>query len=312
MATPVSIVIPVHNEEENIPLVHESVARVFNDLGDKYTFELIFVNDGSWDQTWPAVVTAALNDSRVKGINFSRNFGNQYAFEAGLRKASGQIIITMDGDMQHPPDLIPVLLENYEAGFEIVTTRRIRYHKASFLKKATSNLFYRVFNLISDMPIDQSACDFMLLSRRVVDVINSIEESERFYRGLVHWVGFKKAVVHFVPNDRINGTTSFTFRKLVNLTWTAVTSFSTIPMKAIVVLGVLMTVASSLLLLGMSYMRFVMGSDYFSQIAFLVVFIIASNGLTLAAIGITAMYLLRIHKEVQKRPNYIVHEMVNF
>ena len=307
----VSIVIPAHNEEDNVPLMCAAVSDVFAPLAGSYDYELIFVNDGSTDSTWAAVKAAAFQNPRVRGVNFSRNFGNQYALEAGLRRALGEVIVTMDGDMQHPPDLIPVLLEHYEAGYEIVTTSRIRYHKASLLKRGTSWLFYRVFNFISDMPVDPSACDFALLSRRVVDTLNAIDESERFYRGLVNWVGFPRATVPFVPNDRINGTTSFTLSKLIALTWTAVTSFSTFPMKAIVILGAGMTGVAVLLLMAMTYVRFIIGSDYFSQMAFLVMFIIASNGLTLIAIGITAMYLLRIHREVQKRPNFIVGETIN-
>jgi dolichol-phosphate mannosyltransferase len=306
MARLISVVIPCFNEEQNVPLMYRALRDVINSLEGAYTAEFLFINDGSHDRTWEVIEEVAQSDSRVKGICFSRNFGNQYAFEAGLRAATGDIIITMDGDLQHPPAMIPELIEQYEAGNEIVMTSRVRYGSEPLSKKVTSYLFYRIYNFLADQPIEPASMDFMLLSRRVVDVLNTTNEAERFYRGLVEWVGFRKTRIQVTPNNRENGTSAMTLQRLIALTWTAITSFSTLPMKAIIVIGSLVMTAAWGLLLVMAIAKFGFASTYFSELAFLVVFVIGTNGLSLAAIGIIAMYLLRIHKEVQGRPNFVV------
>jgi dolichol-phosphate mannosyltransferase len=309
----ISVVIPCYNEEINAPLMHQELSLVCEALAHKYDFEFIFVNDGSKDATWLRISECATADPRVHGISFSRNFGHQNALEAGLLAARGAAVISIDADFEQPPALITRLIERWEGGYHVVNTRRVYNDELEWsgFKRITSKAFYSLMNAISDVPVERGGCDFRLLDRAVVDTLTTIKEADRFYRGLVNWVGFKNTVVEYEPAKRRNGVTNYTLAKMVSLAWAGITSFSTVPMKGIILLGAATAAAAGLLLLFMGWVRFFMGSHYFSEMAFLVVSIIAMNGITMIALGVIAMYILRIHKEVQGRPNYIVQKTIN-
>jgi dolichol-phosphate mannosyltransferase len=307
----ISIVIPVYNESANVPLVYRALRSVLIGIQGKYDAEIIFVNDGSKDSTWDEIVSLAKQDSHVRGICFSRNFGQQYALEAGFAASQGDAVITMDADMENPPAVVPELLRKWEEGFAIVNTRRTDYGNRSWFKSGTSRLFYRFINLISDVQFEKDSPDFRLLDREVVDVMNDIREGERFYRGLVQWMGFESTVVPFKWGERVHGQSTYNLKKFLSLAWTAITSFSTFPMKAIMGIGAVMFALAMILMAFVITVRYILGIDAFSELAVVVLAIMASNGITLMALGIMALYMLRMYKEVQRKPNYVVRRTVN-
>lgn len=312
--TYISVIIPVFNEEQNVPLVHKEIARVFSEMPE-YSYEIIFVNDGSHDASWQAISTLAQNDQHVRGLCFSRNFGNPSALEAGLRHAQGDAVVTIDADLEKPPSLIKKMVALWEDGHLVVNAKRNGYnggaHGQSVLKTATSKLFYWGFNLISDIRLEPGVPDFRLMDRRVVDELLSFREHEYFFRGLIQWSGYETAIVTYDEGDRKFGTTNYSFRKLTDLASTGVTSYSTLPLKVMIPFGISVMVGGVLLLLTMAFLRWGTGTVPFSDQAFLVVFIIANNGIVLTGLGILAMYVLRIHKNVQHKPNYILRQSVN-
>lgn len=314
----ISIVSPVYNEEKNVPLFHQEVERVFaefntrDDLMHPYEWEIIFVNDGSHDQSWAAILEAGQKDARVKGVCFSRNFGHQPAIEAGMHEAKGQAIVTIDADMEDPPSLIPTLVEKWEAGTEIVIAKRLYSKERGFLKRKTSDLFYKVFNWLCDVKIESGTADFRLVDQSVVRALENFNEKELFFRGLFTWLGFTTATVSYQKGERMHGTTGYTLKKMLRLAWTGLSGFSTFPLRFIMMSGFSITLLSVLLLSVMAILRWVTETVAFQDMAFLVVFIIFSNGLILTAIGVVALYLMQIYRQVLGRPTYIVWKRNNF
>lgn len=308
----ISLIIPVYNEEKNIPLVYREITKVFENFNGIYEHEIVFVNDGSKDNSWVAIKGVAQNDPKVKGINFSRNFGHQKAVEAGVNMAKGDAVVMMDGDLQHPPVFVAELIKKWEEGFEIVNTKRKDSQDVGFFKKVTSKFFYGLLNTISEVRLEDGAADFRLLDRKVVNVIRNLTEKEKFYRGLVNWVGFRVVTLEYAAKERMHGKSSYTLKKMISLARVGITSFSLLPMKVIIALGLFITLSSMIMLAVMFYFRWFINPAYFSSLAFLVVTIFISNGLILTVIGIIAIYLISIYKEIQNRPPYIVRETINF
>jgi len=306
----ISIVVPTYNEEKNIPLVHEELKKVFSSLPD-YQFETIFVNDGSRDNSWEEIEKLAQFDRSVKGISFSRNFGHQAAIEAGLHHAKGDAVIMMDGDLQHPPMLIPKLIESWNKGFYVVNTKRLKTEKESFFKKTTSKLFYWLINKISDIHLDQGSADFRLLDRKAVTELAKLKEKDKFYRGLIKWIGFQVAFVEYRANSRKNGKSSYTLKKMLTFARVGITSFSMLPMKVIVMIGSFLFFGGSLALMFMIYYKYFVNNGEFSGTAILASFIIINNGIIIILIGINSVYQMTMFKELKDRPNYIIDEIVN-
>lgn len=303
----ISIIIPAYNEEKNIPLVYQELRGVFSSLPN-YQFEIIFVNDGSQDNSWTEIEKLAQTDAKVKGISFSRNFGHQAAIEAGLESAKGDAVIMMDGDLQHPPTLIPKMVENWEKGFHIVNTKRLKTEKEKLYKRVTSKIFYWLLNKISDIHLDQGAADFRLLDRKAVGELAKLKEKDKFYRGLVKWIGFQVAFVEYQAQDRKNGKTSYTLKKMLTLARIGITSFSMLPMKIIIMLGSFLFLAGTLAFLLMIYIKYFVNSGEFSGTAILASVIITSNGFMIMVIGILSIYQMTMFKELKNRPNYIIEK----
>lgn len=301
-----SIVIPVYNEEKNLTILHSELCSVFKRLSG-LEFEVLFVNDGSRDASWQVIEGLVNQDKRIAGISLSRNFGHQAALEAGLASSKGEAIVMMDADLDQPTALIATLIEKWREGFMIVnTTRESNRQGRTWFKRLTSKWFYLVFNALSDVKIHSASCDFRLLDRRVLNEMLKVQEDSRFFSGLVAWTGFPTTVVEYTDGVRINGTPGYSMGKLCNLAFTAVTSFSTIPLKLILFIGLFILTLSTLLMLVMAIVNVALGYQHFSNLAFLVVFIIINNGLILTVLGVIALYLLSIHKNVQNKPNFII------
>lgn len=310
MSKKISVVIPVYNEEKNILLVSQEVISVLSAL--PYEYELIFVNDGSKDNSLLEILRLGEGNTRVKGLDFSRNFGKEPALSAGCHIASGDAVITMDADLQHPATLIPELLAHWEKGAEVVYTVRKRNEGASFMKRATSHVYYWLFNKITSVTTEPRSTDFRLLDKKVVDVFRRFPERERMFRGMIDWMGYRRSRVEFVARERKHGQAGYSYAKLFGLAINSFTSFSLLPLKIAGYLGVMITVCSGLLLAVMFTSQFFKEWLVFTPLSILATINIFLIGIVLISLGFVALYIARIHSEVINRPLYIVREKVNF
>lgn len=308
----ISVVLSAYNEEKNIPLIYQALSKVFSVQLKKYKLEIIFVNDGSQDNSYAVLNVLASQNKQVKIIDFSRNFGQQNAIEAGLKYATGNAVIMMDADLQHPPKLIPKMIEAWTQGYDIVNTCRKQSKKENLIKKITSRGFYWLFNKISNIKINSGFADFRLLDRKVVETLNNLPEKRKFFRGLINWVGYKSTYLEYEAQARINGRTSYTFRKMMSLARIGITSFSMRPMKLILLAGVTISFISFVFLLVMVYYRYFIDFKSFSSLSFVIVFIVFNTGILLVCQGIIAMYLINIYEGMQDRPSYIIKGKINF
>lgn len=310
MARLVSIVIPVFNEERNIPAVFQEIADVFL-VCPEYTFEIIFVNDGSSDRSLEVITKLARKDSRVRGLDFSRNFGKEPATSAGCHAAQGEAILTMDADLQHPPEFIPKFLELWEQGAEVVYSVRRGNRGAGIFKRASSAMFYWLFNKISEVKTEPGTTDFRLMDKKVIEAFRSFPERGRMFRGIIDWMGYRRAKIEFVTPRRRYGRATYSYRKLFRLAMNSFTSFSLAPLRLTGYFGMFITFVSGCLLLAMLITRWFFDPQLFTPIAMLAVSNMFLTGLVLISLGFIALYIARIHGEVIDRPLYIVREKIN-
>ncbi len=310
MSKKISVVIPVYNEEKNVSLVSQEVAAVFSSL--PYEYEIIFVNDGSRDNSLLEILRLGEADSRIKGLDFSRNFGKEPALSAGCHIASGDAVITMDADLQHPAELISELLKEWEKGAEVVYTVRKKNEGASLMKRLTSSAYYWLFNKITSVTTEPRSTDFRLLDKKVIEVFRKFPERERMFRGMVDWMGYKRSRVEFVARERKYGQAGYSYAKLFGLAINSFTSFSLLPLKIAGYLGVVITACSGLLLIVMFAAQFFKDWWVFTPLSILATINIFLVGIVLVSLGFVALYIARIHSEVINRPLYIVREKVNF
>lgn len=310
MSQKISVVIPVYNEEKNIPLIRQEVTSVFLSL--PYEYEIIFVNDGSRDNSFLEIFKLSREDTHVKGLDFSRNFGKETALSAGCHVAFGDAVITMDADLQHPAALIPELIKHWEGGAEVVYTVRRKNEGASLTKRVTSRMYYWLFNKITSVTTEPRSTDFRLMDKKVIDVFRKFPERERMFRGMVDWMGYKRSRVEFVARERQHGQAGYSYAKLFGLAINSFTSFSLLPLKIAGYLGVIITACSGLLLIVMFVAQFFKGWWVFTPLSILATVNIFLVGIVLISLGFVALYIARIHSEVINRPLYIVREKVNF
>jgi polyisoprenyl-phosphate glycosyltransferase len=300
----ISIVIPLFNEESNLSQLYLELQAVLNTL--PYESELIFVDDGSKDKSFEVIKKLHENDPRVNCISFSRNFGHQIALVAGLEHSSGDIVISMDADLQHPPEFITELIKSYESGYDIVNTRRVSFKSESLFKKFSAWLFYKILNSLTDIRIEPHSADFRLMSRKVVDAFLKLSERDRFMRGLVSWVGFKQTVIDYVPSPRFAGTTKYTFKKMFGLGLNGVTSFSSKPLRVSFYIGLFVFI------IGIFYAIYAIIQKFLGQAIVgwtsLLVTLLVIGGLQLLSLGIIGEYIARIFNEVKARPLYFIRE----
>ncbi|OGI22322.1 MAG: hypothetical protein A2808_00990 [Candidatus Moranbacteria bacterium RIFCSPHIGHO2_01_FULL_55_24] len=305
----ISIVIPVYNEEKNVPAVAGALRDVL--AGLSYDYEIIFVNDGSRDNSLPEICRLSQNDARIKGIDFSRNFGKEAATSAGCHAAAGDAVITMDADLQHPPALIPELIRHWEDGAEVVYTVRKKTKGINIMKKITSSLYYWMFKKMSSVATEPRSTDFRLMDKKVIEMFRRLPERGRMFRGLIDWMGFKRQRVEFDANERLHGKAGYSYQKLFRLAMNSFTSFSLLPLKLAGYLGLLITFFSGLLLLIMLAARWGFNPHLFTPLSVLATINIFLVGIVLISLGFIALYIARIHDEVIDRPLYIVREKIN-
>ncbi len=301
----ISIVIPAHNEEGNVALVHEKISRVFAGL-DGYHFEIIFVNDGSRDRTQEKLEELAALHHEVKFIEFSRNFGHQPAVKAGMDFARGNAVISMDGDLQHPPELIPQMIRKWEEGYDIVFTVRKYPKEISLFKRKTSDFFYKILSKLSDVNLTKGGgSDFRLMDAGAVDVMRNFNEDDLFLRGLTSWMGFRQAGIEFTANERISGESSYNLKKMITFAFTGITAFSVKPLYIAAYLGFLFS-GLSVVGYGIYVIYSFVARTEISGWASLIMTIVFFGGLQLIILGIIGIYLGKIFKQVKDRPNYII------
>lgn len=302
----VSIIIPTYNEEKNVFLIAKEVESVLSKL-TKLTYEIIFIDDGSKDKTWEHIQQLSSNVC-ISGIRLSRNFGHQAALQAGLENAKGDAVISIDADLQQPPQLIKELISLWEKGFLVVNTIRVNTNKINPVRKFMSTLFYSLIKTLTSLQIRDGEADFRLLDRQVVNVINNIKEQPKFYRGIVEWLGYKTAYIKYTAKDRINGKSSYTLSKLFELARIGFTSFTIRPLKFILLLGTLISIFSFIFLIIIAYYKLFINYYYFTNTVMISAVILFCTGVMIDTQGIIALYLIDIYNESKGRPIFIVSE----
>jgi polyisoprenyl-phosphate glycosyltransferase len=299
----ISVVIPIYNEAPCLGKLYDELTAVCDPL--PHEFEFLFVNDGSTDATEDVLAELRRADARIRYLVMSRNFGHQGALSAGLKFADGDAVIMMDGDLQHPPKLIPRLIACWEAGSDVVNTVRLDTAKSPVAKKVLSHAFYAIFRLLTGFPIEAGSADFRLMSRETVDVLNSLNERHRFIRGLVPWLGFRQARVTFQAPARWAGQPKYTFRRSLRLALEGVTAFNLYPLRLVTVFG-LIVIAASLLIGARAIFGPLPGDPTVSGWTSLMIVVAFFGGCQLATTGILGEYLGRTLDQVKGRPLYIV------
>jgi len=298
----VTIVIPAFNESENIARICSEIKKVFSNLS--YAYEIILVADGCTDTTMETINKLIPQNDNIFFIEFSRNFGHQLALKAGLDHAKGDCVISMDCDLQHPPELIPSLLKKWEEGFEVVYTIRMEDKSLPFGKRISSKLFYKTLNSMSDVELETGSADFRLLDHKVVSVIRNFNENEPFLRGLFKWIGFKQTSIQYVPNARHFGKSKYSVKKMIKFALQGVTSFSVKPLYAAIYLGFTFSILSIL------YIPYVIHAFHsgkeVSGWASIIMTIVFFGGLQLIILGIIGIYIGKMFMQAKNRPNYII------
>jgi len=310
MGPVISIVAPAYNEERNLAEFLAAIVPVLEGIGE--TFEIVFVNDGSRDGTLGMLAAAASQDSRIKVIGLARNFGKDVALTAGLQHASGQAIIPIDCDLQHPVELIPQFVAKWREGFDMVLGVRSKRDEEGFLRRTSSRAYYKVMRWMTSVEIPPNAGDFRLIDRKIVDVINQMPERHRFMKGIFAWPGFKVTSIEFQANVRANATqSSWSFFKLWRFALDGLFSFSTAPLKMWTYVGVLCAIASFVYLAITVIQKVAYGIDV-PGYASLLILLLFFNGLSLISNGIQGEYIARIFEEVKGRPLYVVGQKFGF
>ena len=306
----ISIVIPVYNEEKVLEISYNKIKDILENI-EQYDYEIVFINDGSKDSTFSILEKISNENNRVRVISFSRNFGQEAALTAGLKYVTGDAIVIIDADLQDPPELIPEMLKLWEQGNEVIYGKRKRRKGESAFKLLTAKMFYKTLNALSDVEIPKDTGDFRLVDRKVVDVINSMPEHNKFLRGLFSWVGFKQYSYEYKRNERAAGKTKYPFKKMWKLATDGIVSFSTKPLKIVGGIGVL-TIILSICILIYSLISFALKLNNLTPgWTSIMVAITLFSGVQLLSIWIMSEYIARIYDETRKRPEYIIDKKIN-
>lgn len=298
-----SFVIPLFNEEGSIDQLIEEIETFSSN--SKRPYEIVFVNDGSSDKTLDKVIAAQAKRESIFLVNLSRNFGKEHALCAGLDYSSGDVVVIMDGDLQHPIALVEKMLEYWSEGYDTVYTSRVNREEEGLVKRLLTRCFYKIFNGITDIKIAPNASDFRLMDRVVVDALSSLRENNRFTKGLYSWVGFKAKEIPYIPNERLHGTSTWSLKNLWTFGLNGVFGFSSIPLRITSLLGVLFSLFGFIYGINIIINVLIYGKDvpgYASIIATIVFF----GGVQLLSLGVIGEYIARIFDESKQRPLYIV------
>ncbi|WP_396199438.1 glycosyltransferase family 2 protein [Flavobacterium sp.] len=301
----IAIVIPSYNEATNIDVLIQALNETIVNIN--YNFKFIFVDDGSNDETVAVLKEKSKEHKHIFYLELSRNFGHQNALKAGIDLVKNDVdaIISMDGDMQHPPKIIPKLIQKWEEGFEVVYTIREEDKKLGFIKNKTSNLFYGLMNKLSDIKFEPGTADFRLIDKKVAQVFSDFTENELFIRGIINWVGFKQYAIHYEPNERYSGKSKYTVGKMMRFAVQGITSFSTKPLSMAIILGISLSVMAFIF-----YIAYVLYSVYYGHVisgwASVITTVVFFGGLNLVVLGIIGVYIGKLFMQSKGRPNYLI------
>ncbi len=298
-----SVVIPIYNEEENIPELYRRLTSVMEKLG---TYEIILVDDGSKDKGWELIKELHNKDPRVRGISFSRNFGHHIAITAGIDDAKGEVTILMDGDLQDQPEEIPKLYEKYKGGYDVVYGIRKERHD-TFIKKLTSFVFWYILRRFSGVDMPRGQTMLRMLSKRIIDVFKNMREYARFIHGMMAWAGFSVASVEVEHGQRKKGKSKYNIPRMFRLAFHAVTSFSTVPLRLSIYIGLISSLISVIVGMYFIYSKIFYGIPVLGY-ASIIVSIFFIGGIQLLMLGIFGEYLGRTYQETQRRPLYIIRD----
>jgi polyisoprenyl-phosphate glycosyltransferase len=302
-----SVIIPVHNESANVRPLCERLLPVLNRIG--LAWEVVFVDDGSRDDTLDIIRSMSKTEPRIGAVSFSRNFGKEIAIAAGLDHARGDAVVIMDADLQHPPEMIEAFVERWQQGYDMVYGQRTDRSDETRVKRGFAQLFYRLFSRFGEISLPEGAGDFRLIDRKGVDVLRTLGEKARFSKGLYAWIGFKNAGVPFVVEERRFGTSKWSFRKLFRFAFDGIAAFSTVPLRIWTYLGFLISFLSIATALFFFVRTLLFGTDL-PGFPSLIVSIMFFSGIQLMSLGIIGEYVGRIFAEVKRRPLYVVAERI--
>jgi dolichol-phosphate mannosyltransferase len=300
-----SVIVPIYNESQNIPTLYERLSNVCNDLG--LSWELVFVNDGSRDQSLLLIKQLALIHQHIKFISFSRNFGHQIAVTAGLDKCIGKAIVIIDADLQDPPELIKDLYIKYQQGYEVVYATRKKRVGESVLKLWTAKAFYKIMKSLTNINIPMNTGDFRIIDRKIVDILKAMPEPNKFLRGQISWIGFRQTSVEYDRSERLSGVTGYTYRKMIKFALDGITSFSESPLKIATVFGFVVSFCTFIMLLYALYSKFI-SQDSVPGWTSIIISVLFLGGIQLLSLGIIGEYISRIIANVRNRPLYIIDE----
>jgi dolichol-phosphate mannosyltransferase len=303
-----SVVIPVYNEELVVYETYNRLKAVMDSLNRPY--ELVFVNDGSMDNTAAILKSICESDQNARMVDFSRNFGHQLAITAGMDYAVGDAIVIIDADLQDPPEVIPQMLEKWSEGYDVVYGKRLKRQGETLFKKWTAKLFYRFLKSMTTEELPLDAGDFRLIDRKVCDALKSVNERSRYIRGIISWLGFRQTYVEYVRDKRFAGETKYPLKKMIHFALDAITSFSYKPLKLASYFGSFLSALSFLYLLVVIYQRLFTNTTITGWASTLAVSLFF-NGIVLIILGIIGEYIGRIYDEAKGRPLYIVRETKN-
>lgn len=302
----ISILVPCYNEEKSIPLLYPELKKIM-DGQPSYDWEVLFVNDGSKDNTLSQIKSLREDDKRINFVNLSRNFGKENAMLAGFDYVTGDCMIILDADLQDPPSLIPQMLEYWEQGYQDVYAKRSNRGKESWLRKKLSLLFYKILDHSTRFDVLQNVGDFRLLDRQCINALRKLRESERYTKGMFCWIGFKKKEITFDRGDRVAGDSNWNFWSLFNLAIEGITSFTTAPLRFATVLGAFVALIAFCFMLFYGVKTIVYGEQV-RGFTTLIVVILFMGGVQLITIGVLGEYIGRIFNETKKRPTYLASE----
>ena len=305
----VSILIPAFNEEASLPLLYSELLKLIDGQGlsGMYEWEMLFVNDGSRDNTLNVLKELRYKDSRVSYLDLSRNFGKESAMLAGIDYVTGDCVVIMDADLQHPPHIVKDMLEKWEEGYDDVYAKRITRGKESWLRKQLSLTFYKILNKMAKVEMLSNVGDFRLLDRKCIDALKAMRETERYTKGLYCWIGYKKTCVEFEQRDRLAGESSWSFWGLSKLAIDGIISFTSFPLRIATVLGVSISIIAFIYAIFI-IIRTILYGDPVAGFPTLVCLVLFMGGLQLLCVGIIGEYVARMFNETKKRPVYFVRE----
>jgi len=300
-----SVIVPCYNEEEVLAETHARLAAVLSAITP--TYEIVYVDDGSRDKTAEILKGLCDQDANARAVRLARNFGHQNALACGLATVTGDAAVIIDADLQDPPEVIPEFVAKWREGFEVVVGQRLERPKESLFKRATANVFYRLLNRLSDVPVHLDAGDFRLIDRKVIDTLNAMPERYRLLRGMMSWIGFRQAVVPYKRAPRFAGTTKYSLSKMFSLAFDGLFSFSTLPLRIMTLIGV---VAFGLAMIGIAYALFLRLATNIWAPGWTLAFIanLLLGGLNMLGLGVLGEYIGRIYGEAKQRPLFVVME----